>query len=122
MYEEYAKIRDMRGLKDSDVARATGISPGTLSDWKSGRYNLKYDKLKKIADFFEIPTDVLTGKNYMEIKAKYYMERARAEQFQELFDRPGLRALFYAARDISDDDLKLVTEMVERLKETNPDG
>ena len=37
MYEFYAKLRDKRGLKDSDVARLACISKSTFSDWKAGR-------------------------------------------------------------------------------------
>lgn len=37
MYEIYCKLRDERGLKDADVARETGITKSTFSDWKTGR-------------------------------------------------------------------------------------
>lgn len=47
MYEIYCKLRDERGLKDSDVVKATGITKSTFSDWKSGRSKPKQDKLQK---------------------------------------------------------------------------
>lgn len=63
MYEIYCKLRDSKGLKDSDVVKATGITKSTFSDWKSGRSNPKDDKLCKIADFFNVSLDYLmTGK------------------------------------------------------------
>ena len=37
MYEIYQKLRDERGLKDSDVAREASVSKSTFSDWKVGR-------------------------------------------------------------------------------------
>lgn len=37
MYEIYCKLRDSKGVKDSDVVKATGITKSTFSDWKSGR-------------------------------------------------------------------------------------
>lgn len=43
------------------VSKATGISPTTFSEWKSGRSTPKTDKLKKIADYFEVSLDYLTG-------------------------------------------------------------
>lgn len=49
MYESYAIMRDSKGLKDSDVAKETGISKSTFSEWKSGRSEPKIDKLYKIA-------------------------------------------------------------------------
>lgn len=59
MYEIYQRIRDERGLRDSDVADNTGIARSTLSDWKAGRSVPRPDKLKKIADFLDIPVDYL---------------------------------------------------------------
>ena len=47
MYEVYQKLLDEKGLKNSDVARATGISNMTLSDWKRGKSVPKSDKMQK---------------------------------------------------------------------------
>lgn len=70
MYEFYCKLRDSKGVKDSDVVKATGITKSTFSDWKSGRSNPKQDKLQKIADYFGVTVDyLLTGKNEPKEKA-----------------------------------------------------
>lgn len=50
IYESYAIMRDMEGMKDADVAKQTGISRSTFSEWKSGRSEPKIDKLYKIAN------------------------------------------------------------------------
>lgn len=63
MYENYCKIRDKMGYKDSDVAKATGITKSTFSDWKSGRSVPKQDKLKKIADYLNVSIEYLIGWN-----------------------------------------------------------
>ena len=60
-YERYAEIRDSRGMKDSDVCRATGIAHGSISDWKHGRSIPKADKIKKIADALNVSVSILTG-------------------------------------------------------------
>lgn len=54
MYDIYCRLRDDKKLKDSDVAKATGITKSTFSDWKTGRSKPKQDKLQKIADFFGV--------------------------------------------------------------------
>ena len=59
MYEIYCKLRDSKGVKDSDVVKATGITKSTFSDWKSGRSKPKNDKLQKIADYFGVTIDYL---------------------------------------------------------------
>ncbi len=122
MYENYAKIRDAKGLKDADVAKATGISPGTISDWKKGRYQLKYDKLLRIAEFLGVSAEQLTGVPNSGHNVDYYINEQTAQYAQVLFERPGLRELFDVTQDISDQDLELIKNMVKRFKETNPDG
>ena len=59
MYDIYCRLRDDKKLKDSDVAKATGITKSTFSDWKTGRSKPKQDKLQKIADFFGVTLDYL---------------------------------------------------------------
>ena len=54
MYKKYEQLRNERGLTDYKVAKETGISPATLSSWKTGAYTPKIDKIKKIADFFGV--------------------------------------------------------------------
>lgn len=49
MYERYCKIRDSLGLRDSDVARKTGITPSTFSDWKKGKSLPNTQKMVAIA-------------------------------------------------------------------------
>lgn len=49
-YEKYAKLRDSKGLKDSDVARQTNIPQSTFTAWKKEEYEPKADKLVKIAE------------------------------------------------------------------------
>lgn len=39
------------------VAKETGISTATLSDWKTGRSVPKIDKLKILADYFGVPIE-----------------------------------------------------------------
>lgn len=63
MYERYCEIRDTKGLKDSDVARLSGVTKSTFSDWKAGRYEPKDEKLEKIASVLGTTAKYLrTGK------------------------------------------------------------
>ena len=70
MYEIYQRLLDEKGLKNADVARATGISNMTLSDWKRGKSVPKSDKMRKIAEYLNVSVDYLmTGKD-MEFAAE----------------------------------------------------
>jgi len=59
-YERYRELRDSRGLKDADIAKETGITKSTFSDWKHGRYIPKQPKLQKIADLLGVSPDYFT--------------------------------------------------------------
>jgi len=57
-YEVYTYFRDEAGLTDYKVAKATGLTTASLAQWKRGDYNLKLEKLQKLAKLFGIPVQV----------------------------------------------------------------
>lgn len=61
MYDVLQKLLDERGITATDVARETGISRSSMTDWKKGRSTPKYEKRKKIADMFGVTVDYLDG-------------------------------------------------------------
>ena len=64
MYEIYQRLLDEKGLKNADVARATGISNMTLSDWKRGKSVPNTEKMIKIAKFLDVSVEYLmTGED-----------------------------------------------------------
>ena len=54
MYKKYIELRDKRKVTDYKVAIETGITKSTFADWKSGRSKPKADKLKRLADYFDV--------------------------------------------------------------------
>lgn len=125
-YENYAKLKESKGINDFAVSKATGIAPASISDWKNGRTELKLDKLQKIADYFEVSIDYLiTGKDTEKVSdsgEKYYFSDETAEMAQELFENKDIRMLFDAARDSKPEDLRMAADLLLRLKGTNNDG
>ena len=112
MYEVYAELRDRRGLRDSDVSKATGVARSTFTDWKSGRSSPKGDKLQKIADYFGVSPEYLrTGKK----EGDYYLNDDARKLAQFLFESPEHRVLFDASRTVKKEDIAFVLEMIERL-------
>lgn len=57
MYQKYAELRDKAGITDYEVAKRTGVSTSTLTNWKYGRYCPKFDKLLAIAKYFCVPVE-----------------------------------------------------------------
>ena len=59
------KIRELRIEKDllqRELAAIIHIAANTLSQFESGKANPSYDVLISIADFFEVSTDYLLGR------------------------------------------------------------
>ena len=118
MYEKFEKLLKERGVKAAQVAKETGIAPPALTAWKKGEYNLKADKIQKIADYFGVPV----GYFYDDADPEYYINEDTAKLAEEMALKPGLRILFDASRDLKEDSLKMFAEMIETYKKTNPDG
>ena len=66
MYEIFETLLAERGVTAYQVAKATGISTGSLSDWKNGRSSPKVEKLQKIATYFGVSVDYLLGNKQTE--------------------------------------------------------
>ncbi|MEE0801076.1 MAG: helix-turn-helix transcriptional regulator [Gemmiger sp.] len=62
MYSIFERLLAEHGTTAYRVAKETGISTATLTDWKKGRSTPKVDKLQKIADYFGVSLDYLCGK------------------------------------------------------------
>ena len=126
MYEIFEKLCQEKGVTPYRVGKETGIQTATLSEWKKGKYTPKANKLQKIADYFGVSLEYLTTGEQPEHKskegAKYYFSDETAKMAQELFEKPGLRVLFDAARDVDASSLAAVASMIEEFKKTNPDG
>lgn len=60
-YERYSKIRDERGLTDAEVSKRSGVAKATMSNWKSGKYTPKTDKLIDIAKTLEVTLTEMVG-------------------------------------------------------------
>lgn len=58
-YDNFERLLKEKGVKPSDVSKATKISTATLTNWKQGTYTPKSDKLQKIADYFGVNISVL---------------------------------------------------------------
>ena len=130
MYEIYCKLRDEKGIKDSDVVKSTGITKSTFSDWKSGRSKPKNDKLQKIADYFGVSVEYLmTGKEDLKEKSPELTARAERDikkgldrivgQIQKGDDGP----LYYNGVEIDRASIGLLQNAIEyALRETKKEN
>ena len=57
MYAKFKKLLEEHNVTAYQVAKATGISTATLTQWKQGLYTPKVDKIMLIADYFGVPLE-----------------------------------------------------------------
>lgn len=57
LYKKFSALLDKTNKTSYQVAKDTGIAQSVLSDWKTGRSNPKIDKLKILADYFQVSLD-----------------------------------------------------------------
>lgn len=57
MYKKFAELLGKTNKTIYRVAKDTGIATATLYDWRDGISTPKVDKLKILADYFEVSVD-----------------------------------------------------------------
>lgn len=79
------ELREDRDLRQSDVARATGIDQRTISNYETGKSNPDSYALIKLADFFEVSVDYLLGRTSRDLQSTADKKRA-IEDIQSSLD------------------------------------
>ena len=55
------ELRTQKGLEQKDIAVLLNIGKGTISNWEVGRTEPSIEYLTKLAKYFEVSIDYLTG-------------------------------------------------------------
>lgn len=51
--------RKKLGLSQVDIAKKLDISPGTVGGWETGTHSIRLDRLKAVADVYELKVEDL---------------------------------------------------------------
>lgn len=57
MYEKLLQLVLSKEISFYKLSKETGIAESLFTAWKSGRSKPKVDKLKILADYFDVPID-----------------------------------------------------------------
>jgi transcriptional regulator with XRE-family HTH domain len=63
MNSKYEALKEKKGVTDYQVSKDTGIPRSTISEWSSGKYIPKIDKLLKLAEYFGVSVEDLLEEN-----------------------------------------------------------
>lgn len=116
MYDIFVKLLQNHGITSYKVAKETGISQTTFSNWKSGRSTPKADALQKIADYFGVTVDYLMNGEEKVRGETYYLDDDAREIAQFMFENPEYKVLFDASRRVKKSDIEFVKEMIDRMR------
>jgi transcriptional regulator with XRE-family HTH domain len=109
---KYLRIRD--GLNQNELAIKLGISRSAVSMYESGKREPDINALEKIADFFNVDMNYLTGTK--KESGEYYTDLQTRQIAQEIFENKELKLLFDASRNAKPEDLDIVRNLLLQLK------
>ena len=119
MYENYEKIVKAKGLTNYKVSKDTGIAQSVLSNWKTKGTTPRPEKLQVLAEYLGVTVDYLLG---VQTNVQHYTDTETARIAQELLSDPARRALLEASADCPPEYIQIASDLLLKLKETNPDG
>lgn len=120
LYERIKQRRIELEMTQEELAKLTGYTSRTsIAKIESGAVDLPFNKIHLFAKALRIDDIELLGLKDEDpniTQEEYYTNPEVAELAQQLKDRPELKVLFDASRDISKEDVQFVIDMIERMK------
>lgn len=109
----FKDLRMQAGLSQQELADVLKISRSAVSMYETGERQPNFELLELIADYFNVDMNYLLGQtSYTTSVQPYYLDPEVAAYAQEIYENPELRILMDASRDVSKEDLELITQMV----------
>jgi len=104
---------NIKGCKQSDIARDLDINMSTISSWCNGVMIPRMEKIKMLADYFNINmSDLLEDDTELNNKS-YYINDDAKDIAQFLYENPDYKVLFDASRKVKKEDIQFVKDMIE---------
>jgi len=116
-----ARIKAVMAAKEisqAELVRRTGIRASSVSDWLSGKYTPKQDKIDLVATALGVsPAWLMYGTD--DDEPGYYVDPETARLAQAAANDPEMRLLLDAKRDLSPEDMKMIIDLAKRLLNRN---
>lgn len=61
------ELRKKKGIQQKELAIIVGVAQPTVSDWESGRKDPSGERLKRLAEFFQVDELVVLGKGVVDL-------------------------------------------------------
>lgn len=124
---------NLHGMNQVDIAKHLGVNKSSVSSWCNGNKIPRMAKIDELCKLFSINrSDLIERKSYENTQSNhshnlskesngYYLTDDTIKMAQEIKDNKELSLLFDAAKDVSDEDLKFVHDMLLRMKRKERD-
>lgn len=112
VYERIKILCKSKGVSIAQMERDLGLAKSASLKWKTYTPNLA--TASKLAEYFGVTEQyIMTGKEF----EGYYTSEEVAAIAQEVYERPEMKMLFDASKDVSKEDIEFVIQMVEKMKQ-----
>ena len=111
-YDIFLSLCNQSGKKPGRVAEECGFSRASVNKWKSGSVP-STTSLNKIAEYFDVSTDFLLGKEEKPVSDE---TDELNEYLEELKNRPEMRMLFSLAKGATKEDVERAVKIIEALR------
>ena len=115
IYERYCERRDALGFRDADVAKGTGITKSTFSEWKKGGSQPNAEKLLKISGFLNTTVEFLMTGAEPSLPERLLKNPRILELAEELLKNPALLDLVDLEKDLGREELSALRVMAVAL-------
>ena len=85
MQNRIRDLREDRDMRQSDLAKATGIDQRTISNYETGKTSPDAESLIALADFFDVTIDYLLGRSNYNFSSEKKKTKL-IEQIQKLLE------------------------------------
>ncbi|WP_346234545.1 helix-turn-helix transcriptional regulator [Lysinibacillus telephonicus] len=117
--DKLRNLREKLGLSQKELTDRLNINRSTYARYETSSTQPDFDTLKKLADFFEVSTDYILGREN-KLSHKSQSEKEEAE-FQAFINDPELE-MWYKELPKSDEEelrkLRTIWEMIKNDKKT----
>ena len=110
------KYMERNGETQAELAEILDVTPQAVSTWIVGIRTPRMGVVDRMCEHYGIKrSDLLDTRDTEET---YYTDENTRKIAQEIFESKEMRGLFYAAKDLSPEKLRLVQQLCKQLKDS----
>lgn len=127
LYKNIKRRREELGMSQETLAKRVGYSDrSSIAKIESGRVDLSQTKILEFAKALDISPGELMGLDgivppepigrvEVEPIEQYYLDPEVAQMAQELASRPEMQIMFDASRNLTKEDIEVITALIEKM-------